>query len=80
MNKVITTVATILAGLVANKVLGAAWKGVTGHEPPLDENDDEFPLAEIVLFAAISGALVALARSYANRGANKWLASGDIKK
>ena len=77
MQKVVTTVAVIVAGLVANKVLGAAWKGVTGHEPPLDEKDGEAPIAEIVLFAAISGALVALARAYANRGATKWLASGD---
>lgn len=80
MDKVITAVATIVAGLVANKVLSAAWKGVTGHEPPVDEKDGDFPLAEIVIFAAISGAIVALARAYANRGAAKWLASGDIKK
>lgn len=77
MQKVVTTIAVIVAGLVANKALGAAWKGVTGHEPPLDEKNDEAPIAEIVLFAAISGALVALARAYANRGAAKWLASGD---
>ena len=80
MEKVVTAVATIAAGLVANKVLSAAWKGVTGHEPPVDEKNDEAPLTELVLFAAVSGALVALARAYANRGAAKWLASGDVQK
>lgn len=80
MERVITTIATIGAGLVANKVLGMAWKGVTGHAPPLDEKDGDFPLAEIVIFAAISGALVAFARVYANRGAAKWLTSGDVSR
>lgn len=80
MEKVVTAVATIAAGLVANKVLGVAWKGITGHEPPMDEKDGDLPVAEVVIFAAVSGALVALARVYANRGAAKWLASGDVHR
>lgn len=80
MERVVTLVASIGAGLVTSKVLSLAWKGITGHEPPEDEKDAEAPIAEIVLFAAVSGALVALARTYANRGAAKWLAGGQVQK
>lgn len=77
MERVVRTVATLAAGLVTSKVLKVVWKKVTGHEPPEDEKDQDLPLAEIVIFAAISGALVALARTYADRGATKWLTSGE---
>ncbi|MGC0251902.1 DUF4235 domain-containing protein [Pseudactinotalea sp. Z1748] len=80
MERVVTAVATIVAGLVANKVLGTAWKSVTGHEPPTDDKDGSMPIAEIVLFAAISSALVALVRAYASRGAHKWMSSGDVAR
>lgn len=78
--KVVTTVAVLVAGLAANKALSLAWKGVTGHEPPTGKSDGEISMTELVVFAAISGAAVAFARTFAQRGAAKWLASGDIPK
>lgn len=80
MERVVSTVAAVAAGLIANQGLKLLWKGITGHTPPDDEKDSDAPIAEIVIFAAVSGALVALARTYANRGAHKWLASGTVPK
>jgi len=80
VERIVSTVAAIAAGLVANQALKLVWKGITGHTPPDDEKDADAPIPEIVIFAAVSGALVALARTYANRGAHKWLASGAVPK
>ncbi|TDE99017.1 DUF4235 domain-containing protein [Occultella glacieicola] len=77
--KIVTTVAAIAAGFAANKVIELAWKGVTGHEPPTAD-DGEISLTELVVFAAVSGAVVAFARTFATRTAGKWLSSGDLTK
>src|SRR5690625_3957182 len=54
------------------------WKAVTGHEPPTGDPDDgEISIGELVVFAAVSGAVVAFARAFATRGAAKWMGSGD---
>lgn len=68
--KVVSGGSAVVAGLVANKLLNVGWKVVTGHEPPKD--DEDVHLAEVVVFAAVSGAVVAAARQLALRGAAKW--------
>lgn len=77
LQKLITTAAAVAAGFAANKALSAGWKAVTGHEPPTGDDDGEVSMGELVVFAAVSGAVVAFARTYATRGAAKWMASGD---
>lgn len=72
--KIIQAVAVMGAGFVATKLLDVAWKMVTGNKPPLDDADDHAPIREIVLFAAISGALAALARTFASRQAQRFVA------
>lgn len=61
------------AAWVAQKVLSKAWSAVTGHEPPDPEDDSEARIGEIAAAAVISGALVALARVLAQRGAAKYV-------
>jgi hypothetical protein len=79
--KLIATVTTLGAGLVATKAISLAWKGITGHEPPKAIDDDgEISVVEVVVFAAVSAAVAALVRSYIQRGTSKWMGSADISK
>ena len=78
VQKLVTTVAAVAAGFAANKLIAVGWKAVTGHEPPTGDPDDgEISIGELVVFAAVSGAVVAFARTFATRGAAKWMESGD---
>ncbi|WP_169166730.1 DUF4235 domain-containing protein [Cellulomonas taurus] len=61
----------IVAGAVAwvaQKALTAVWKKTLGHEPPQPENPGDSRLGEVVAAAAITGAVVSLARVMATRG------------
>jgi len=79
--KLITTTLTLASGLLATKAIALAWRGVTGHTPPKGIDDDgEISIAEVVIFAAVSGAVAALLRAYVTRGTAKWLGSTDIPK
>ena len=79
--KLIATVATLGAGLVATKAISLAWKGITGHEPPKAIDDDgEISIVEVVVFAAVSAAVASLVRAYIQRGTAKWMSSADIAK
>lgn len=79
--KLIATVATLGAGLVATKAISLAWKGVTGHEPPKSIDDDgEISIVEVVIFAAVSAAVASFVRAYVTRGTKRWMDAGDIVK
>lgn len=75
--KLISTALVMGAGLAATKVLSLAWRGVTGHEPPkeFDSEDGEVGLGEVIVFAAVSGALAALVKVYATKGAARIVGS-----
>lgn len=62
---------TALAGMIASKVLAKVWMKATGHETPDDPASDDISTKEIIAFAAISGALAAVAQAAANRGTVK---------
>jgi len=71
--KIVSTGSAVVAGILANKLLDVGWKAVTGHAPPGDDGDDPgVSFTEIVVFAAVSGAVVGLSRQLAQRGAAKW--------
>ena len=70
--KIVQTLAVMAAGFAATKVLDLVWRKATGHRPPTVGNDDDSTLREIVVFAAVSGALAALARAGAGRAAARW--------
>jgi hypothetical protein len=79
--KLIATVATLGAGLVATKAISLAWKGITGHEPPKAIDDDgEISIVEVVVFAAVSAAVAAMVRAYIQRSTTKWLTPADLTK
>lgn len=74
-DKIIRLLATMAAGFAATRLLDLAWRAVTGHRPPTDGDDEGTSLREVVLFAAISGAIAALVRAYASKGATRYLAN-----
>ena len=78
--RVVTTGALLVSGLVARKVLDVGWKAVTGHEPPQDPDDPGVKMWEVVIFAAVSGALVGLTRQLATRSAAKWYGGSAAKE
>ncbi len=62
--------ATGIASLVASKAAVRGWEGVTGNEPPAD---DDSTFSQIIVFAAVSAILVAALQFLANKGVNKLL-------
>ncbi|HET6151901.1 MAG TPA: DUF4235 domain-containing protein [Marmoricola sp.] len=66
---VFSLVAALLAATVTRKGLAAAWKLSTGKEPPANPADPTVALAEALLWAAVSGTLVAVVRMLATRRA-----------
>lgn len=73
--KLLTAGAVALAGLVAGKVLEKGWKIVTGHEAPIDFDDDQTTISEFVIYAALSGAVLAVARAATQTRARKMVRS-----
>jgi hypothetical protein len=67
--------AMIAAGFAVERVVTKGWQLASGHEPPSDPEDIDTHTAEVILYAVISGALIALARVLAIRGAAKAYAS-----
>lgn len=72
------TIAALGATFLAQKVINAAWKSMSGADLP-SEDDDEAQLTKIVVAAALTGAIVALVRVSASRGARKY-ASKRLEK
>lgn len=63
----------VAAGFVANKVVSTGWRAVTGRAAPKDQDELlSAGLAEVVVFAVVSGALVSLTRELALRQAAAW--------
>jgi hypothetical protein len=69
--KIVGLVATAAAAWAANQLVTQAWKATRGHKPPAAD-DDGGPLAEIIAAAAVTGAVVAVARVLATRGTAKY--------
>ncbi|MBN8881642.1 MAG: DUF4235 domain-containing protein [Salana multivorans] len=76
--KIIQTIAVMAAGFAATKLLDLTWKAVTGHRPPVNGEEDGSSLREVVMFAAVSGAIAALARAFAGRAAKRFIAKGSV--
>ncbi len=72
-SKIFGIVVAGAAAWVAQKAITEAWKKATGHEPPNAEDDSDARIGEIVASAVLTGALVALARALATRGAARYM-------
>jgi len=60
-DKVLVTVAAIVAGVVAQRVVMLGWRVVRGPEP---SKDDDSSFAEMLVFGVISAAAVSAARTW----------------
>ena len=61
------------AAWVAQQLVTQLWKATLGHEPPKPENPGDSRFGEIAAAATVSGAVVALARVFATRGAARFI-------
>ncbi|HWS58424.1 MAG TPA: DUF4235 domain-containing protein [Actinotalea sp.] len=72
--RVVTAVVVLAAAWAAERVIRAAWTARFGHRPP-SVDDTDSPLAEVAAAAALTGAVIALARLVAMRGTTRYLAT-----
>lgn len=70
--KVASAGALAVSGIIANQIVDKGWKAFTGHESPQGQDEDNAAIAELLVFAVVSGILVSLARRYALRGTKKF--------
>ena len=66
-NKVIIALAAIAAGAATQRAVSVLWRTVRGPEP----SDDDSPLGEALVFAAVSAATVAAAKTWATQRARR---------
>ncbi|NYE37930.1 hypothetical protein F4692_003075 [Nocardioides cavernae] len=67
-------VAAIGAASVAKKALNSSWRAATGKNPPANPADPDVGLSEAVMWAAVSGTLIGVARMLATRRAAHYYA------
>lgn len=67
-------VAALGAAAVAKKGLNSSWRAATGKNPPANPADPDVSIGEAVLWAAVSGTLIAVARMLAARRAAHYYA------
>ena len=56
---------------VAQQAISRVWQATLGHKPPHADDEGDARFGEVAVAATITGALVALARVLATRGAAK---------
>jgi hypothetical protein len=67
-------VAALGAAAVAKKGLNTSWRAATGKNPPANPADPDVGLGEAVMWAAVSGTLIGVARMLATRRAANYYA------
>lgn len=63
--------AALVAAWAAQQLINAIWTRGLGHRPPKPEDEGDARFAEIAIAATVTGAVIALARVLATRGATK---------
>jgi len=71
---VFSLVAALGAATVAKKGLNTSWRAATGKNPPANPADPDVSLGEAVMWAAVSGTLIGVARMLATRRAAHYYA------
>jgi len=66
---VFSLVSALGAAAFARKAIDKIWTAATGKKPPENPADPDVQIGEAVAWAALTGALVALARMFAQRRA-----------
>ena len=80
--RIIGTGSAVLAAAAAQKGLAAAWKLATGDDPPTIPEDPDTSWSEAIAWAALSGAVLGLARLAATRRAAHYYmrSTGELPK
>ncbi len=73
IDKLATTAVIAGAAFLATKIFETGWK-ITTKRPVPAEDADDVTLASLVLFAASTAAVAAVAQRYAYKGSQKYLA------
>ena len=71
---VFSLAAALGAAALAKKGLNTTWRAATGKNPPANPADPDVSLGEAVLWAAVSGTLIGVARMLATRRAATYYA------
>lgn len=69
--KVVAPVAAIAATWGVRKALDSAYRGATGNEPPR-ANDPDRSLRQVLMWAAISAAALAVVNVVLDRALSRW--------
>ncbi len=69
--------AAVAAGFVTRKAMSAAWKKITGKEPPAHPEDPDVAFLEAVSWAAMIAVAMATARLLATRVATRRMVSAQ---
>lgn len=68
--------AALVAGVAAARVLDLIWATATGRKPPSTPDSPEIAQREALVWAALSGMAIGVAKTYATRRAARyWLRS-----
>ncbi|MGV8968733.1 MAG: DUF4235 domain-containing protein [Cellulomonas sp.] len=68
-SNLVGTVLALIGAVVAQKAVSFIWKSASGHQPPDSESDAG--LGEVAAAAIVTGAVMALVRVLAVRGARR---------
>ena len=66
---VFSLASALTAAAVAKKALNTSWRAATGKNPPANPADPDVDVWEAVMWAAVSGTIIGLARMLAQRKA-----------
>lgn len=85
MHNAVALGASLGATQVAKKIADVTWKKSAGKEPPADPTDPEVELGEALVWAIVSGLLVAtirtlVARRLSRNDRRQALVSGAVRK
>ena len=71
----------LASSIVAEKVVAAGWKAVTGRPAPQDDDQVlNYQLGEVVAFAVVSGAAMSLTRQLTLRQAARWRSRRSLSR
>lgn len=70
--KMLGTGSALAAGLAAARVLDALWHTATGRKPPSTPESPDIAHREALVWAAVSGMAIGVAKTYATRRAARY--------
>lgn len=71
--KVLGVVVALVAAWAAQQLINQFWTRAFGHEPPKPEDEGDSRFGEVAAAATVTGAVVALSRVLATRGAARFI-------